>query len=117
MPELPDVEGFRRLLQSHVVGKEVTAVEVIDPGAVRGRSAQDFVQRLEGRRFAEPDRRGKWSLAPTDEGVTLLFHFGMTGSLVWDVPEGGSLRFERAVVSVGPGSSCSGTSANCVGFG
>ena len=48
MPELPDVEGFRRLLESHVVGKEVTAVEVFDPGVVRGRSAQDFCSAWRG---------------------------------------------------------------------
>ncbi len=102
MPELPDVEGFRRLLESHVVGKDVTAVEVFDPGVVRGRSAQDFVQRLEGHRFGEPDRHGKWLLAPTD-GPTLLFHFGMTGSLVWNSPERERLRFDRVVICVESG--------------
>jgi len=102
VPELPDVEGFRRLLESHVVGKDVTAVEVFDPGVVRGRSVQDFVQRLEGHRFAEPDRHGKWLLAPTD-GPTLLFHFGMTGSLVWNSPECERLRFDRVVICVESG--------------
>ena len=44
---------------------------------------------------------GRWPRRT--KGVTLLFHFGMTGSLVWDVPEGGSLRFERVIVWVGAG--------------
>ena len=42
VPELPDVEGFRRLLHSRVVGDKVTAIEVRDPGVVRGRSGEDF---------------------------------------------------------------------------
>ena len=40
MPELPDVEGFRRLLQSHVVGNEVTAVS--GPGMDSGCSWRPF---------------------------------------------------------------------------
>jgi formamidopyrimidine-DNA glycosylase len=99
VPELPDVEGFRRLFQSHLVGEEVTAVEVRDPGVVRGRSAQDFVKRLTGRRFSETERRGKWLLAPSD-GPTLLLHFGMTGSLVWESLESECFRFDRVVISV-----------------
>lgn len=99
MPELPDVEGFRRLLQQHVTGETVTAVEVRDPGVVRGRPAPDLVRRLEGRRFGTPDRRGKWLLAPMD-GPTVLFHFGMTGSLVWDHPDGEPLRFDRVSIYV-----------------
>jgi formamidopyrimidine-DNA glycosylase len=102
VPELPDIEGFRRLLQNHVVGETVTTVEVRDPGVVRGRSAQDFVQQLEGRRFGEPDRRGKWLVAPSD-GPTVLFHFGMTGSLVWGLDDVDRFRFDRVVIAVGSG--------------
>ena len=102
MPELPDVEGFRRLLHNHIVGMQVTAIEVRDPGVIRGRPAQDFVKRLMGRRFGEPERRGKWLLAPT-EGPTLLLHFGMTGSLVWHLPDEKCLRFDRVVIGFGSG--------------
>jgi formamidopyrimidine-DNA glycosylase len=102
VPELPDVEGFRRLLHRHVVGETITAVQVYDPGLVRGRSAQAFTEQLEERRFVAPDRRGKWLLAPTD-GPTVLFHFGMTGSLVWEPPDGECLRFDRVVIHVGRG--------------
>ncbi len=102
MPELPDVEGFRRLLEAHMVGEQVTAVEVLDPGVVRARSGQDFVEQLEGRWFAQADRRGKWLLARMD-GPTVLFHFGMTGSLVWDRSDRECLRFDRVIIYVGRG--------------
>jgi formamidopyrimidine-DNA glycosylase len=102
MPELPDVERFRLLLHSRVVGRKVTAVEVLDPGVVRGRSGHEFTRRLEGRYFGEPARRGKWLLAPTD-GPIVLFHFGMTGGLVWDRPDGELLRFDRVVIHFGTG--------------
>ena len=102
VPELPDVEGFRRLLHCRVVGQKVTAIEVRDPGVVRGRSGEDLARQVEGRRFSEADRRGKWLLARTD-GPTVLFHFGMTGSLIWERPDAECLRFDRVVIHVGSG--------------
>ncbi len=42
MPELPDVEGFRRLLSTHVVGQKVEGVDVRDLGVARGCSGQEF---------------------------------------------------------------------------
>jgi formamidopyrimidine-DNA glycosylase len=97
VPELPDIEGFRRILQDHVVGSRIERVQVCDPGVVRERSSADFVRQLEGRRFGQPERRGKWLLART-EGPTLLFHFGMTGRLVWEPPDVEPLRFERVTI-------------------
>jgi formamidopyrimidine-DNA glycosylase len=82
VPELPDVEHFRRVLREHVMGKRVNAVEVLDHGVIRGRSSFDFVGQLVGRRFLDPERYGKWLVAGTD-GPKLLFHFGMTGALTW----------------------------------
>ncbi|WKE70591.1 Fpg/Nei family DNA glycosylase [Streptomyces sp. WP-1] len=81
MPELPDVEGFRRVLESCARGRVVRRVEVRDTGVLHGVGARGLRAALEGRRFAEPERRGKWLLARTD-GPTLLLHFGMTGLLL-----------------------------------
>jgi formamidopyrimidine-DNA glycosylase len=91
MPELPDVEGFRRVLDSHGRGRRITRVEVADAGVLRGVTARRLARELEGRRFATPERRGKWLLAPTEDGKdggpTVLLHFGMTGNLVRDPPD------------------------------
>ncbi|MGP3950076.1 Fpg/Nei family DNA glycosylase [Streptomyces sp. 7N604] len=81
MPELPDVEGFREVLASCAEGKRIERVEVNDAGVLHGVSARRLRRDLEGRRFTEPERHGKWLLARTD-GPTVLLHFGMTGELV-----------------------------------
>jgi len=83
VPELPDVEGFRRVLTAHAVGRPVERVRVDDPGVLRNTTPQGLGRALRDRRFAEPRRHGKWLAAPTD-GATVLFHFGMSGALVWD---------------------------------
>jgi formamidopyrimidine-DNA glycosylase len=82
VPELPDVEGFRRVLGEHAVGARVCGVEVTDAGVLRGTTAAALDRAVTGRRFAEPRRHGKWLLAGTD-GPTVVMHFGMTGSLRW----------------------------------
>jgi formamidopyrimidine-DNA glycosylase len=85
MPELPDVEGFRRLLASCAKGRVVRRVEVRDAGVLHGVSPRRLREALEGRRFTEPERHGKWLLAHTG-GPTLVLHFGMTGGLLCAAP-------------------------------
>ncbi|WP_323375944.1 Fpg/Nei family DNA glycosylase [Streptomyces sp. RB17] len=86
MPELPDVEGFRRVLVSCAKGRAIRSVDVRDTGVLHGVSVRRLRDALEGRRFTEPERHGKWLLAHTG-GPTLLLHFGMTGRLLCARPE------------------------------
>jgi formamidopyrimidine-DNA glycosylase len=81
MPELPDVEGFRRVLAEHT-GEPIESVTVRDTGVLREVGARRLRETLRGRRFEEPRRHGKWLIAPAG-GPVLLLHFGMTGSLSW----------------------------------
>jgi formamidopyrimidine-DNA glycosylase len=108
VPELPDVEGFRRVLSEHARGGRVEAVTVIDREMLRNSSPQALGRALKGRRFRDPKRHGKWLLAPIGD-VVVLIHFGMTGLLEWaddDVPRhrhdrivfrcrGGELRYRN----------------------
>ncbi|MCU1489707.1 MAG: Formamidopyrimidine-DNA glycosylase catalytic domain protein [Acidimicrobiaceae bacterium] len=103
MPELPDVDAFRRVLAEHAVGKRITSVDVHDAGVLHGTSAQNFAAVLEGRQFAEPERRGKWLLAALSGGPILMFHFGMTGALSWAEDDEEAGRFERVVFAMGTG--------------
>jgi formamidopyrimidine-DNA glycosylase len=100
MPELPDVEGFRRYWSRYMTGERVRRVEVPAPAIVRNRSAQALQRALSGRRFEHPDRHGKWMIAATD-GPTLLLHFGMTGGLRWSGQKGEVRhRHDRLIVVI-----------------
>ncbi|MFF3247180.1 Fpg/Nei family DNA glycosylase [Streptomyces sp. NPDC002870] len=100
MPELPDVEGFREVLASCAQGKRIKRVEVNDAGVLHGVSAGRLSRDLEGRRFREPERHGKWLLARTD-GPTVLLHFGMTGQLVCCRETDSPHPHDRVVFTVG----------------
>jgi formamidopyrimidine-DNA glycosylase len=103
MPELPDVEGFRRVLAEHAVGRRVERVRVRDPGVVRDTSPRRLDRAVRGHRFREPRRHGKWLIAPTDGGPTVLLHFGMTGSLSWHDRDEPEHRHDRVVFEIGDG--------------
>jgi formamidopyrimidine-DNA glycosylase len=81
VPELPDVEHFTRSFAAGAAGRLVEEVLVTDPGILRNVSARELDRALRGHRFRQPERRGKWLIAPTD-GPLLLLHFGMTGDVV-----------------------------------
>jgi formamidopyrimidine-DNA glycosylase len=85
VPELPDVEGFRRYLARHAQGERIVRVEAPDRMLVRNRTPRSLNDTLRGNRFAEPRRHGKWLFAPVGS-VELVIHFGMTGLLRWAGP-------------------------------
>jgi formamidopyrimidine-DNA glycosylase len=78
MPELPDVEGFRRVFATGAAGRRIERVDLLDRSLLRGGRAKA----VEGERFEDPLRHGKWLIAPAGESEVLM-HFGMTGSLEW----------------------------------
>lgn len=82
MPELPDVEHWRRFAARHATGHGVERVEVHDRGVLRNTSPQGLGRALSGQRVPEPERRGKWLILPF-EPTPLVVHFGMTGELAW----------------------------------
>ncbi|MFE2156581.1 Fpg/Nei family DNA glycosylase [Streptomyces lydicus] len=99
MPELPDVEAFRRTFVRCAQRRVVQHIEVHDAGVLHGLSGRQLRHALEGRRFAEPERHGKWLIARTG-GPILLLHFGMTGRLVCTTPEEAAHPHDRVVFTM-----------------
>ena len=66
MPELPEVEVVRAGLEPAVTGATVSSVTVFDERSLRRHDgpAEDFVDRLEGRRIVSAERRGKFLWMP-----------------------------------------------------
>lgn len=107
MPELPDVEGFRAVLDAHGRGRPITDVTVLDASVVRDRGGREFARAVRGGRFGTPRRHGKWLLTPIEDAPgggapTLAAHFGMTGALVW-CADGEPRHPHDRVVFVQPG--------------
>jgi formamidopyrimidine-DNA glycosylase len=81
MPELPEVETFKRYLDSTSLHQRITGVEVRDAYVLKRVSARELTRRLKGRRFENTHRHGKHLFVRAGDELWLRLHFGMTGSL------------------------------------
>jgi len=97
MPELPEVETVRQGLARWVSGRQIGAVEVLHPRAVRRHAAggADFAAALAGRTVTDVHRRGKYLWLALDSGDAVIGHLGMSGQMLLldpSVPSGPHLR-------------------------
>jgi formamidopyrimidine-DNA glycosylase len=91
LPELPDVEGFRRVARN-AAGRRIEAVDVLDGALLRSGRGRTIV----GARFGDPLRHGKWLVFPAGDAEVLM-HFGMTGRLDWERRGSERHRHDRIV--------------------
>jgi formamidopyrimidine-DNA glycosylase len=80
VPELPEVEITRRHLDDAMAGHAIASVTVSHVRTSRHNGGPSEVeQRLVGRRVESVGRKGKFLVAPLDDGQTLVAHLGMSG--------------------------------------
>lgn len=82
MPELPEVETIRRVLEPQVKGLSITAVTVNRPEVIGHPIAEEFCQVLTGQTIKAMTRRGKFLSVLLDSGDYFTLHLRMTGCLL-----------------------------------
>ena len=83
MPELPDVAGFQRYLDSTSLHQKIVRTRVSDRRILDDISARDLSRHLVGRELDKTMRYGKYLFAKAAAEGWLVLHFGMTGSLAY----------------------------------
>src|SRR5437762_13369709 len=81
MPELPDVEIFKRYLDATSLHQRISGVDVESAYVLKGASARELAHRLKGHCFECSRRHGKHLFVRANGELWLRSHFGMTGSL------------------------------------
>lgn len=102
VPELPDVEHYRRVLAEHAAGRRIDRTLTTDAGILRNVTPDALDRALRGHRFEEPERHGKWLLGWTS-GPAVLLHFGMTGDLIAAGDAEGRHRHDRVIFELDHG--------------
>lgn len=124
MPELPEVETVRLTLEPHLLGRRVTALDLIDPRVARyPADPERFTRRLVGRRVVELGRRGKYLRITLDgadgpggeDGDEWIVHLRMAGRLLWQAPPLRDERFLRARARLDDGSVLDYIDMRCLG--
>ena len=96
MPELPEVEIYRRYFEDRALGQRIARVEVRDE-RILGETRKDaFARRLRGSEFIEARRHGKHLFASTKK-EWLHLHFGMSGDLAYYRKRSEEPRWARVV--------------------
>ncbi|WP_303312468.1 Fpg/Nei family DNA glycosylase [Hymenobacter sp. BT730] len=80
MPELPEVETYRRLLEELLVSQSIVAFEVLD-AHVLATPEEELRQALVGSTVTDTSRLGKNCFLELSTGQLLVLHFGMTGDI------------------------------------
>ena len=82
MPELPEIEAIKRVIEPQIQELAIEKVTVNRPEVVAHPSADDFCTRIIGQFFTEIDRRGKFLILCLSSGDKVVLHLRMTGCLL-----------------------------------
>nr|HDM99668.1 Fpg/Nei family DNA glycosylase [Deltaproteobacteria bacterium] len=99
MPELPDVETFRRYLSATSLHKKIKAVNIRSPEILEEVSADQLKEDLKGKHFETTVRHGKYLGVFLDSSKCLVMHFGMTGFLKYFMKAEKEPPHERLLIS------------------
>lgn len=90
MPELPEVETVRRVLEPQLMGRQIAGVQLVTPQVIAFPKPEHFSETVCGKTIVGIERRGKFLQMILETGEHIVVHFRMTGCLLLsdaDYPE------------------------------
>jgi formamidopyrimidine-DNA glycosylase len=81
MPEIPEVESFRKTAQKHALNKPIKDVKVKEASFLQKITKNKFTRTLKKHKFTKAKRHGKYLFLYINK-QWLVLHFGMTGELI-----------------------------------
>ncbi|CAK9226532.1 unnamed protein product [Sphagnum troendelagicum] len=97
MPELPEVEAARRLVERHCIGAVISRAKVADDSTVISDVSPSKLQEaLTGRRILGAHRKGKHLWLQLDAQPWPSFQFGMTGAVLIKGVKGPQYKSSKA---------------------
>ncbi len=81
MPELPEVETIRRSLDSLVVGRHISRIELLRKDYLQ--TGKEWIPFIRGCQIEKAQRRGKFIILHLSCGAVLIHHLGMSGRLLF----------------------------------
>ncbi|WP_296876591.1 DNA-formamidopyrimidine glycosylase [Thomasclavelia sp.] len=90
MPELPEVEAMKRVLQPQIQGHKIENIIVKQPAVIGYPDSERFCNGLIQNVIASMDRRGKYLIIKMKNNNKIIIHLKMTGRLLLvhsDLPE------------------------------
>ncbi len=88
MPELPEVEHFKRIFEEGALGKRVVRTRLVRHEGrlfrvLRNSTETEFRRATEGQTFTSDERIGKFLVTYLSNGFTVIFQFMLSGNLTF----------------------------------
>lgn len=96
MPELPDVQAFKKHLDSNALHKKIDKVEVKDKSILKT-SSKKLQDKFTDQEFEKSIRIGKNLLVQAGNDNWLVLHFGMTGYLEYYANDGEAPKYSKVL--------------------
>lgn len=104
MPELPEAETVRRVLEPHLLKKKITGVQIHNAQVIAAPSPEQFIAGATGQDIAAFVRRGKFLRLLFGSGDSLTIHLRMTGCLTIEPQTAPPEKHTHVVFDLGDGS-------------
>ena len=82
MPELPEVETIKRVIEPQIQGRMITKAAVRRPEVAAYPEADEFCRRLTGQTVSHMSRQGKFLIIHLENKERIVLHLRMTGGLL-----------------------------------
>ena len=82
MPELPEVETIKRILEGQLKNQKICSVEIKNPQIIAHPSENEFIKLLTGKKINSMGRHGKFLIINFDNNDRIILHLRMTGQLL-----------------------------------
>jgi len=82
MPEMPEVEIIKRIIEPQIIGKKILSVTINHPKVIAYPDEHLFAELLTGQTVESMSRRGKFLMIHFENGDRIVIHLRMTGQLL-----------------------------------
>ncbi len=103
MPELPEVETIKRVIEPQIKGCTIAKVTVRRPEVVAHPTSEEFCSLLAGQKVAFLERRGKFLNVILGSGDRFMLHLRMTGGLLLVPPDYPEEKHTHIIFMMGNG--------------
>ncbi len=115
MPELPEVETVKNVLEKVVVGHTITGIEVLRKTNIHG-DADVFISSLVGEKYLSMSRIGKFLIFHLTNDIVIISHLRMEGKYYELEENEPNTKYARAVIHLDNGHKVCYDDSRCFGY-